>query len=83
MIAGRIGMTDECSLLLASVFSDDIRNDLYVTLIQGDLHGGKGSDKNIEARVCIVDTYGVVKDVNYVYYPFCCSLTHTTKFSCY
>uniref|UniRef100_F1KQ52 Dedicator of cytokinesis protein 1 n=1 Tax=Ascaris suum TaxID=6253 RepID=F1KQ52_ASCSU len=50
-------------MFFADVISaDDIRNDLYVTLIQGDLHGGKGSDKNIEARVCIVDTYGVVKD---------------------
>ncbi|VDO33867.1 unnamed protein product [Onchocerca flexuosa] len=41
---------------------DDIRNDLYVTLLQGDLHGGKGSDKNIEVRVTVVDTNGIVEN---------------------
>ncbi|KHN79170.1 Dedicator of cytokinesis protein 1 [Toxocara canis] len=50
-------------MFFADVISaDDIRNDLYVTLVQADLHGGKGSDRNIEARVCIVDSNGIVKD---------------------
>lgn len=43
--------------------ADDIRNDLYFTLLQGDLHGGKGSDKNIEARITVVDNNGIVNDV--------------------
>ncbi|VDK48727.1 unnamed protein product [Anisakis simplex] len=50
-------------MFFADVISaDETRNDLYVTLVQGDLHGSKGSDRNIEARVCIVDTNGVIKD---------------------
>ncbi|VDN04465.1 unnamed protein product [Thelazia callipaeda] len=44
------------------ILADDIRNDLYVTLLQGDLHGNKGSDKNIEARITVVDTTGIVKN---------------------
>uniref|UniRef100_A0A8R1XZ83 C2 DOCK-type domain-containing protein n=1 Tax=Onchocerca volvulus TaxID=6282 RepID=A0A8R1XZ83_ONCVO len=44
------------------ISADDIRNDLYVTLLQGDLHGGKGSDKNIEVRVTVVDTNGIVEN---------------------
>ncbi|VDO09213.1 unnamed protein product [Brugia timori] len=42
--------------------TDDIRNDLYVTLLQGDLHGGKGSDKNIEVRITVVDAKGIVEN---------------------
>ncbi|KAM3726298.1 Dedicator of cytokinesis protein [Dirofilaria immitis] len=50
-------------LSFADVISaDDIRNDLYVTLLQGDLHGGKGSDKNIEVRIKVVDTNGIVEN---------------------
>uniref|UniRef100_A0A0R3S2B9 C2 DOCK-type domain-containing protein n=1 Tax=Elaeophora elaphi TaxID=1147741 RepID=A0A0R3S2B9_9BILA len=50
-------------LSFADVISaDDIRNDLYVTLLQGDLHGGKGSDKNIEVRITVVDTNGIVEN---------------------
>ncbi|EJW84950.1 hypothetical protein WUBG_04139, partial [Wuchereria bancrofti] len=43
-------------------YTDDIRNDLYVTLLQGDLHGGKGSDKNIEVRITVVDAKGIVEN---------------------
>ncbi|KAL3982148.1 C2 domain in Dock180 and Zizimin proteins family protein [Acanthocheilonema viteae] len=50
-------------LSFADVISaDDIRNDLYVTLLHGDLHGGKGSDKNIEVRITVVDTNGIVEN---------------------
>ncbi|EFO26456.1 hypothetical protein LOAG_02027 [Loa loa] len=50
-------------LSFADVISaDDIRNDLYVTLLQGDLHGSKGSDKNIEVRITVVDTNGIVEN---------------------
>ncbi|VIO86685.1 Uncharacterized protein BM_BM1916 [Brugia malayi] len=50
-------------LSFADVISaDDIRNDLYVTLLQGDLHGGKGSDKNIEVRITVVDAKGIVEN---------------------
>ncbi|VDN58740.1 unnamed protein product [Dracunculus medinensis] len=50
-------------MYFADVIScDESRNDLYLTLLHGDFHGGKGSDKNIEARVSVVDSNGVVNN---------------------
>lgn len=49
------------------IFPGDVRNDLYVTLVQGEFTraGGKTSDRNIEVivSVCDNDTGEVMKDV--------------------
>lgn len=44
-------------------FVDEARNDLYIMLVEADLHGGKSSDGNIEARICAVDNNGVIENV--------------------
>ncbi|VDP21738.1 unnamed protein product [Soboliphyme baturini] len=36
------------------IFRDDVRNDLYVTLVGGDFSHCGRSDKNIEVRVCLI-----------------------------
>uniref|UniRef100_A0A914WQX0 C2 DOCK-type domain-containing protein n=1 Tax=Plectus sambesii TaxID=2011161 RepID=A0A914WQX0_9BILA len=45
------------------IATDDVRNDLYVTLCHADLgHVTKSSDKNIEARLSLVDNNGKLVD---------------------
>ncbi|CRL05400.1 CLUMA_CG018000, isoform B [Clunio marinus] len=48
------------------IFPGDVRNDLYITLVQGEFSktGGKSSDKNIEVTVCVCNEKGEpMKDV--------------------
>lgn len=48
------------------IFPGDVRNDLYVTLLQGEFSrtSGKSSDKNIEVIVSVCNEHGeVMKDV--------------------
>ncbi|MCP9266015.1 Dedicator of cytokinesis protein 1 [Dirofilaria immitis] len=62
-VNGELSAFGRAQLMISTeVLLDDIRNDLYVTLLQGDLHGGKGSDKNIEVRIKVVDTNGIVEN---------------------
>lgn len=48
------------------IFPGDVRNDLYVTIVQGEFSrtSGKSSDKNIEVNVSVCNENGeVIKDV--------------------
>lgn len=43
------------------IFPGDVRNDLYLTLVNGDFtKGSKGSDKNIEVTVVVCDEKGEI-----------------------
>ena len=47
------------------IFSDDVRNDLYVTLTQGEFRkAGKSSDKNVEVTMCVCNRKGEVLKVS-------------------
>ena len=55
---------------LTLCFSDDVRNDLYVTLVQGEFKkGGKYSDKNVEVTMCVCNQHGKVLEVRAVHMP--------------
>lgn len=43
------------------IFPGDIRNDLYLTLVNGEFSkGSKGSDKNIEVTAMVCDDKGTI-----------------------
>ncbi len=51
---------------LSSGFSatGDVRNDIYITLLQGEFkRGGKTSDKNVEVTMCVCNEDGEVLQV--------------------
>ncbi|NXA43644.1 DOCK2 protein, partial [Eudromia elegans] len=56
-----------CSILTARLLAGDIRNDIYLTLVQGEFDkGNKKTPKNVEVAVCVCDEAGsVVPNVIY------------------
>ena len=45
-------------------YKDDVRNDLYVTLVQGEFRRGyKTSDKNVEVTMSVCNQHGKVLEV--------------------
>lgn len=57
-----------CSSLYAYhlFFVGDIRNDLYVTLMQGEFRkGGKVADKNVEVTLTVLNEDGEVIEVKF------------------
>ena len=48
-----------------------MRNDLYVTLVQGEFKkGGKYSEKNVEVTMCVCNQHGKVLQVSIHYEHF-------------
>ena len=51
-------------LTIYAVFLGDVRNDIYITLLQGEFkRGGKTSDKNVEVSMCVCNDQGDVLQV--------------------
>ncbi len=49
-----------------SSIAGDVRNDIYVTLTQGEFkRGNKTSDKNIEVSMCVCNQHGEVLQVSW------------------
>ena len=47
------------------IMPGDVRNDIYVTLTQGEFkRGNKTSDKNIEVTMCVCNQNGEILDVS-------------------
>ena len=45
-------------------FIGDVRNDIYITLLQGEFkRGGKTSDKNVEVTMCVCNDNGEILQV--------------------
>lgn len=46
------------------LLTGDVRNDVYLTLVQGEFaKGSKTSDKNVEVTVCVCNSEGKVLPV--------------------
>ena len=52
-------------LTIDVAFVGDVRNDIYITLLQGEFkRGGKTSDKNVEVSMCVCNDQGDVLQVH-------------------
>lgn len=58
--------TENCSKLCAAFLAGDVRNDIYVTLVQGDFDkGSKTTAKNVEVTVSVYDEDGKRLEVSF------------------
>lgn len=57
---------ENCSKLCAAFLAGDVRNDIYVTLVQGDFDkGSKTTAKNVEVTVSVYDEDGKRLEVSF------------------
>ena len=62
-----------CTVIVVCLLTGDVRNDIYVTLMQGELRrgaGGKMADKNIEVAITVCNQDGEVIPVDIAVHCF-------------
>ena len=62
-----------CTVIVVCLLTGDVRNDIYVTLMQGELRrgaGGKMADKNIEVAITVCNQDGEVIPVGIAVHCF-------------